>query len=610
MIKTLYETGKILKNGFEDDYSDFFNPWQNPYPRSKEDSVVLVFHIEKGKLSDKVEMEKFSRNNLGKYLYRELAGARATSLVPTLFYYYTDKEDDKEESQAKFLDKVKRCFSDTKVKKAYNAYIPISELLADLKDKIQNITNLSKGNVLVTFKFDGQYVGEIKKFKEIIENEAYEKYSQKSFADNKICAITYENSEEVWGRVSTLGFTVDDEPFSRNGFDTKKSYKMFPVSPEAVKILEGTRKFAENKLSRNFYGLKYFIIPHFIAIDDKSKQYILEEFIDKIQNPNPSFQAEVNSIFENETITKEIVESENLSQNTVYYDIFFYQINNAQFLIKLHISDVLPTRFRLILDKKRMVEVFYNKITTIHSLKGKKEKEWIYYLTLANIKNYFSEQTQRGIVYHPYFFKIVESIFYGTKLNENTILTIFYNEVKKAFKQKEYFESAVKRTFAIYQFFYELNLFKNYQDMETPKQVPLDLDGFMKAHEPFFADDTKKAAFFLGCLTEKLLQKQRSKLSSEPFVKYLNGLNIDQTQMKKIHLKLMDKIPQYGDKFSKEEHEYIKRLNTEIAPRLIETSNLSKVDISYSFAIGLVMQKEFTNQYFENKKLEEKSKKL
>lgn len=604
MIKTLYEFGKILKEGFEGDYLEYFHSWQNPYPRANEDSIVIVFNIENGKLSENVELEKFSTINLSKYLFRELAGPRATSLVPTLFYYYTDNEDDKKESRAKFLDKVKRCFSDKNVKKAYSLNITISELILNLEQKISDISNLPKGNILVSLKFDGKYVGEIPKFVEIVEKEAYQKYSQKSSSENKVCAITYDNSSKVWGRVSTLGFTVDDEPFSRGGFDTKASYKMFPVSPEAVKILEGTRKFVENRLSRNFYGLKYFIIPHFIAFDDERKESILEEFIIKSQNPNPSFDQEVNSIFDNETIIKEIIESENLSQNAVYYEIFFYQINNAQFLIKLHLSDILPSRFNKILKTKQRVEDFYRPITTIHSQKKTQKKDWKYYLTLATIKNFFSEQTSGGTVYHPYFYKIVESIFYGTKLNKHTIITSFYDDVKKAFKQKEYFESTVKRTFAIYQFFYELNLFKNYINMETQKQIPLDLDEFMKAHEVFFADNTKKAAFFLGCLTEKLLQKQRSKLSSEPFIKYLNGLNIDQTQMKKIHLKLMDKIPQYGDKFSKEEHEYIKRLNKEIAPRLIESSNLSKVDVSYAFAIGMVMQKEFTNQYFENKKYE------
>lgn len=600
MIKTLYEFGKILKDGFDDDYSDYFNPWQNPYPRANEDSIVIVFVIENGKLSDNVDLEKFSNNNLSKYLFRELAGPRATSLVPTLFYYYTDNEDDKQEAQAKFLDKVKRCFSNKNVKRAYNLNISISDLISDLEQKISSLSNLPKGNVLVTFKFDGKYVGEMPKFEEIITNEAYQKYSQKSSSENKICAITYDDSSEVWGRVSTLGFTVDDEPFSRGGFDTKTSYKMFPVSPEAVKILEGTRKFVENKLSRNFYGLKYFILPHFIAMNGDKMEEVIDEYIQKSQNPNPTFKQEIDSIIDNEIIIKEITENEKLSENTIYYDMFFYQINNAQFLIKLHLSDILPSRFNWILKIKNRIEIFYKPITTIHS----RENDWDYFLTLATIKNFFSEQIQRGIIYHPYFFKIVESIFHGTKLNKQTIITSFYDDVKKAFKQKEFFESTVKRTFTIYQFFYELNLFRNYRNMETQKQIPLDLDGFMNAHEVFFADDSKKAAFFLGCLTEKLLQKQRSKLNSEPFVKYLNGLNIDQTQMKKIHLKLMDKIPQYGDKFSKEEHEYIKRLNTEIGLRLIEPSTLSKVDISYSFALGLVMQKEFTNQFFRNKELE------
>ncbi|HDR50465.1 MAG TPA: hypothetical protein ENN90_02425 [Mariniphaga anaerophila] len=128
MIKTLYNFGKILKDGFEGEYSDYYNPWQNPYPQAGEDSIVIVFNIENGKLSDNVELEKFSTKNLNKYLYRELAGPRATSLVPTLFYYYTDNEDDKQEAKAKLLDKVKRCFSNKNVERAYVLNISTSEL--------------------------------------------------------------------------------------------------------------------------------------------------------------------------------------------------------------------------------------------------------------------------------------------------------------------------------------------------------------------------------------------------------------------------------------------------------------------------------------------------
>lgn len=598
MIKTLYEIGNLVK----DEYPEYFTPWQNPYGKNSTDKYVVIFHIKNGVLQDHVDMEKFSRKKLSKYLYRELAGARATSLVPTLTYFYEENEEKRAESIDKFADKVKRCLNSAKVKKVYPKITTDTSFEENLRKNIDSIKDLeNKKNVLVTFKFDGNYVGEIPGFKKIIEDEAYKKYA-KSAASDKVCAVTYKEAKEVWGRVSTLGFTVDDLPFSRNGFDEKQSYKMFPVSPEVVKILEGSRKFIDEKLSKNFYGLKYFLLPHFIDFEQEAANEVMDKFIAKAENPSESFMEEADSIINRENIIKEIIEEDQLSNNRVYYDIFFYQINSAQFIIKLHLSDVLPSRFKQIMEAKKSVEKYYNPITLIQT---KNKGDWKFFLTLGNIKEYFSAKHGNNLYFHPYFFKIIEALFYGNTLNEKVILTAFYNEVKQSFKkiddERYLFETAVKRSFTIFQYFIKLNLFKrNNMEKTDSTIIPLDLDSFLKEHQEFFSDDTKMAAFFLGCLTEKLLQKQRSKLHSEPFIKYLNGLSIDSKEMKKIHLKLIDKIEQYGDMFYSEEHKYIQRLNKEIAPRLLEKSKLSKTEISYAFATGLVMQKEFTNYYFEN----------
>ena len=87
---------------------------------------------------------------------------------------------------------------------------------------------------MFTLKIDGNWVGEIPEIKKILEDEAYNKYFSSKGEDykatDKICAVTYKKTDEVWGRIDTLGFTVNDIAFSRNGFSATDSYKMFPVS--------------------------------------------------------------------------------------------------------------------------------------------------------------------------------------------------------------------------------------------------------------------------------------------------------------------------------------------------------------------------------------------
>jgi hypothetical protein len=97
--------------------------------------------------------------------------------------------------------------------------------------------------------------------------------------------------------------------------------------------------------------LKYFILPHFIVNDDALITRVIANFFDTADK-DTSFDGEGESIIYNERLIHRITEQYEL-QDSVYYDIFFYQPNNAQFLIKLHLSDILPSRFKEIFDIKK-----------------------------------------------------------------------------------------------------------------------------------------------------------------------------------------------------------------------------------------------------------------
>ena len=469
---------------------------------------------------------------------------------------------------------------------------------------------------LFSMKIDNKYFGDFEEYKELFREEAYRKYYKDSKSNNKVCSITYQKSDEVWGRVDTLGFTVDAVTFSRNGFDVSESYKMFPVSPEAVKILEGAKRIiidSDLNLTRNFYGLKYFILPHFVGANDEIINEIITSFINK--SATNSLESEGKGIIGNETIINEIISDENLSRDDIYYDIFFYQPNNAQFLIKLHLSDVLPSRFSEIFRAKKRIEEKYKVLNRI-ILKAKNSKssdiikEYKIYFggfyekgmpPMYGVKDYFSQKVRTDTIFHPYFYKILEAVFYGNQLNEENILKAFMEKIVAAFKNvKENpndFTRHVKTSFVIYQFFNELGLFNSTKMDEkntTQDEISLKIDDFVQQHNDFFENnDVKKGAFYLGILTNLLLEKQNSHLQNKPFMNQLNGLNVDIESMKKIHLKIIDKLYQYNDKLKKAEHELIEKLNPLIAQNLIKKNLFSRTELSYAFALGLVMQKEF-----------------
>lgn len=602
MIKSFYTVGKILSQIPE--YADYFRPWANPFPKVRGEAKVIVAEINDDVLMPELKFEDFRTGLVDKYLFRE-AKANATNLVPT-FYVQPQADPEKQaDSIRKMVKKVRQSVLNYKHK------FVTPEQVNQIEQMLLRFPLPMTASYLFTMRIDGRYFGDFKEYQELFVSDAYQKYRKDSFANDQVCSVTYEKVPEVWGRVDTLGFTVNDVAFSRNGFEGADSYKMFPVSPEVVKLLEGSKRLILDKLTRNFFGMKYFVLPRFIGkVSQENVELVLQEFVTKCDASATTMHSQFGPLIHNEDIIGEILDSERLNRNSVYYDIFFFQPNNAQFMIKLHVSDVLPSRFKRIMDAKRVVEGVYRPI--LDQMPVSKTEFERFSITFAYIKDYFAEYSKAGgWIFHPYFFRIIEAVFYNTSLDREQLLRVFTDAIRISFKNSTenpyQFSRDVRHTFVILQFFQRLNLIStSSMEQSSTDSVGLTLDAFAQQHPDVFQKPLRKAAFYLGCATEKLLEKQRNHLRSEPFRKNLNGLNLDVEQLRKIHLKLLDKISQYSDagKLYPSEREYLERLDSRIAPvLLVDDSSISKTDISYAFAAGMAMQKEFTKEQIRIAKL-------
>ncbi|PWK16775.1 CRISPR-associated Csh1 family protein [Arcicella aurantiaca] len=599
MIKTIYQFGEQLKQ--IDAMKHFFEISGSPYPEKNENESVIFLEIANGK-PQKLSIEDYRKSWKEKYLFRELASSRSTSLVPTLHFYNLpvgDKPENLEknrqilrESIVKFLDKLGRCL-DANLS-IYKIFFSKEEVISFLDTHFQSFieqTCPEKKNYLFTIKIDDKWIGEVQKIRNILEEEAYNKYFNSkgdSYKSNdKICSVTYQQSDEVWGRVDTLGFTVNDISFSRNGFDAKNSYKMFPVSPEVVKTLEGTQRALSNGLSYGFQNLRFYVLPRFIAINDNDlKKEIVETFIQKRQSGNTTYsENQINSIINSEGIFNEIISEEKLHHNSVYYDIFFYEEKQAQFSIKLHLSDLLPSRFGNILDSKKSISEYYNRITKVVT----KKAEFAFNLTFFDMKKYFPE---------PLFFQVMEAIFYKTVITEYKILAVFMELLRTDFKNLSNdayaFALNVKRSFVIHQYLQNLQIFGN---METQEKQTLSFvaEEFVNNHESFFKDNpAKEAAFYLGCATEILLNAQESHLRSRPFAHKLNNLNIGYREMMEIKPKLLQKLDEYekADKLYGDYNAALELLTAFDKAFINIKPAQNNVETSYAFSLGLTIQKE------------------
>ena len=315
MIKTLYNIGQLLK----DKEPDWFQPWKDPFGgKDESDKIVIVIGIKDKKILDEPTVEVYKRSNVDKYLFRE-AKSNATNLVPTFYYnVFADEEKQRTEIEKK-IKKIK-----ASIKNYQHEFIEENEI-EKIKPILSALQLDSKKRYLLTFTVDGKYFGEFEEYRTLFYNDAYKEYSNASSAKSKVCAVTYSTTDEVWGRIDTLGFTVTDQAFERNGFNTVDSYKMFPVSKEAVKILDGTKDFVINNLSRGFSKLNYFVLPHFINIKKNLQKEILNDFLIIARQKGTSLQDESKTIIGHERLISEITETESLCTSGIYYDIFFYQ---------------------------------------------------------------------------------------------------------------------------------------------------------------------------------------------------------------------------------------------------------------------------------------------
>lgn len=594
MIKTLYEIG----NALQDNYPEYFTPWQNPFSeaenRQQKERKVIQFDVTDGKLSLKPHITDFTKENIDKYLYRKLDGAQGTNLVPTFVYYFMDKEDENTKFIPKHLVRVFRS-----IQKNQTLFSAIGFVKADELQQLETpLLELNKTlsidcQYLFTITLNGKYLGEYKEVLEMFKQNAYERYYRSSKATQKLCAVTYQTVEEVWGSITTLGFTVNDIAFSRNGFEDNQSYKMFGVAPYVAKTLEGAMSLLEDRIKQRFAHLFYFVLPHFVNPNPQRIKQAMKGLIDATLLPLSSAKQ---AILSNERLLHRIIEKDELSSNDIYYDLFFYERDKSSLLVKLHLADVLPSRLKKIFTVKQQIEESFAGILNYRIEKQDKDIEFA--LTFDKMKPYFV-----GKDFHPYFYTIIERVFCGGYLNEQQIIKAFVNTIETAFKNrsdpKVNYSTLTKISFAIYQFFYSLGLFKHNLPImteQTNAPVAQTAEEFVNQNPHFFNNDYKKGVFLLGCLTRTLTDKQYQKLKNEPFFKYLNRLHLSENDIAKLLPKLINKLREYEIT--------LPSIEGQIALYLTQPCNITTTDISYAFTLGLVMQREFKKAFFADKEQE------
>jgi CRISPR-associated protein Csh1 len=580
MITTLYNFASLLQE--DEDLKIYFSPAENPFEGRVEKGRVLVGEIENKKFR-KFNLQNFNEGLIPKILYRRTS-PRGTGIVPTLYLNLSGPDKNGKTGIEKTSDKLLSSLENN------NDIIQI-EKPESLINEFQSFDYNSDYSYVVTFKIDGKWLGEIKELKNHFFNESYKKYYDqqskgKSEGNDQICSLT-GNTGRVFGFVNTLGFAIDSQAFIRNGFDTSSGYKMFPVSEDAIPILEGARAILENKVAARFFdNIKYAILPHFVFQPDRENAiFIAESFLEKAAYNADSKKDAGNEGFINDTeaILKEIIKSGDLNRHEIYYSILFFEQQQAQFKIHLELNDVLPSRISKVLEAKKTAENRYKQLTSYTTKNGDRKSQ---HITLYRLKDYFSTGENNT---QPAFYKLINSIFTGQPYDDSKLLKLVLNSWKSSFKKnyhekENYFNFLVKNSLGNLYFLHLLGIFKkdNAMNEETTPIEKLDAFHFIETHPAYFEKSYLKGAFIFGCLTARLLYNQ----PGNAFMKELHGLNVDRDLINKKFPKLISKLRQYGSEFPELEAAAMKFFAE-------PSDGVSKDDISFAFTMGLVLQKDF-----------------
>jgi len=599
MLQTLFKIGEAIKD--DPEYEQYFQPWGNPFPGREEKAKVLIIEIKNGQFND-ISLEVYrSKTFLAKYLYWDYSyfeGANGKSITPT--YKLFLKEIDK--ALTSTLNKLRKTIESYDYSSIKGLIDDFPKIEKEIKDKVKDIDN--DVPLLLTLRIDNNYIGDYTEDEKIVflqnlREYGYNGYKEKkkkiSAHNNQECSITQDNGE-VWGYFKPLGFTVDKDAFMRGGFDRSTSYKMFPVSPEAVKVIDGMRNIVFTQVfSHTFHKtIKYLILPKFIG----DKNEIIKEVFKLFEKKQPlnlyTDQDEKGTkgfINRNETIIEEITEEDDLHRQDILYDILFFEDNKSQLSLIMQLTDVRPSRLNRIMEVKISTEKFYKNLT--NSING----NYRFYINLVAIQNYLLTGQEKSETTHPYFFKLTEAIFYGQKVDKATFIRFLLIKFRKAFKDlqnNQYgLQTAVKEGFTILRFLEHLNIFsnQNLKNMEqTDEKIKLDAISFIDQHSDFFTSNYKKGAFLFGCLVTRLMYNQ----PGNAFLKELNDLSIDKALIEKKFPKLIAKLRQYGQEF--------RELEQAAANHFTDHDKISKDDISFAVSLGLILQKEFD---VRNKKIKQ-----
>jgi CRISPR-associated protein Csh1 len=555
----------------------------------------IAFDAENAYRYTGIEYEQYSKDKIGKYLYRprssnrpdttptarvagSLEGTFDRKIVKWFSWARSERFAQEDEDAHSFLTSL----SDEIVSQH-------DRILAELIHKVS--TNVKEGeNAIVSLLIDnsplGMYVGDFDIFKRFILREGvleyHQKYGTESVGYEQVCAACNTTCPEVYGFVSTFTFYNLDKPgFVAGGFDRSAAWKNYPVCEGCALILEEGKKFLERDFNFPMYSVRYLLVPK--ALFARDSDAVIDRFM-YYKHELPSLGEKYKQIIKGRErdILGFLAEQENFFNN----NLLFYTREQSAFRILLYVEDVLPSHFAKMFEAKAAVDARC-RITD-----GGEDNANLPF-DFGAIYRFFPSLHLRK-----YFLEIINSIFTGKKIEYSFLIAwimkrIRDDDAKRDAKGEPTYYSTI-RGVQLLLFLHQMHLIKGYGrsdglrdgttiDNDT-NEVADAINKLFEEFPEFFDTDAKRAIFLEGALTKLLLNVQWvERDQATPFRSKLNGLKLDERRLKKLLPEIQNKFQEYGKDYYYKQEELLAQYLLKAGSNWKMTTD----EISFYFVIGM-----------------------
>ncbi len=522
-----------------------------------------------------ISIVPYQQDKVAKYLYKS-GPSRGANFSPT-----TRITDPSRTYRVKILgwfrdfEKMKDNFS----KEDQSFIQTLQELFKEKEEEIVRALEEKKAETKIScvtwrFKRDNEwfYLGDFKIFKEFFLNKVLEKEA-KIASQNKVCSLCKQKKASVFLDSSIFKFFNIDKPgFITGGFIPEEAWHMFPLCAECKLSLKAGKDFLQNLQFTFVKGMPYFLIPHFLLGQEQVKEEVLNILLEAQKRVTLSRESKRN-ITADET---DILYFLQKAEDTISFHLLFLRKEQAAERILLLIEDVLPSRLQTIFKAKEKTD---------------KKFEGLNY-NFACLRKFFfkTDEKNKKTDLDKYFLEVIDKVFRSRTLSLSWLLQFFMHEIRKDFfktyaQNDNYrFQNSVRYALMNLGFFTNLGLLA----IKSFKEGGM----FAALYEKYQLDSAlKRGLFLLGALTELLLQIQRAKRDgSMPFFKQLKGLKMNESEIKGLLPKVINKFIEY-DSYGKGKH----LLAEEASKNLLNSGSNWKTtldEINFYFAAGMALASE------------------